>query len=144
MSSSNIPESIRQRVRESFNDRCAYCLSSQRYSNARFEVEHITPRSLGGSDDEPNLCLSCRLCNSYKSAKVEELDPVSLTVVPLFNPRLQSWQDHFQWTRDGTMIVGKTEIGRATVVALKLNNEISVMVRRNWVSVGWHPPIDPI
>ncbi|MBL8191805.1 MAG: HNH endonuclease [Acidobacteria bacterium] len=144
MSTRYISELIRQRVREAFDDRCAYCLSSQRYSNSKLEVEHIIPKALDGSDDESNLCLSCRLCNSFKGAQVDATDPVSLTAVPLFNPRTQTWLDHFQWSRDGVRIIGKTATGRATIVALQLNNDISVMVRRNWVSVGWHPPTDSI
>jgi hypothetical protein len=33
-------------------------------------------------------------------------------------------------------------VARATIVALNRNNPIIVDVRRYWVSVGWHPPID--
>lgn len=144
MSKVRIPESVRQRVRKAFNDRCAYCLSSQRYSNSRLAVEHITPKAIGGGEDEVNLCLSCRLCNLYKGTQVEATDPISLMVVPLFNPRTQVWLEHFQWNRDGTRVIGKTAVGRATVEALRLNNETSVTVRQNWVSVGWHPPTDLI
>jgi hypothetical protein len=61
-------------------------------------------------------------------------------LVPLFNPRRQSWSEHFVWSDDGTRILGKTPIGRATIVALQLNNLISVVVRRHWVPAGWHPP----
>ena len=34
-----------------------------------------------------------------------------------------------------------TPCGRATVMALQMNNLIAVMVRREWVAAGWHPPI---
>ena len=37
-------------------------------------------------------------------------------------------------------IVGLTAIGRATVEALKMNNEFIVPARRHWVEAGWHPP----
>jgi hypothetical protein len=63
-------------------------------------------------------------------------------MVGLFNPRVQAWSDHFKWSQDGAIIVGLTPVGRATVEALRLNNEIAVEVRRNWVLVGWHPPSD--
>jgi 5-methylcytosine-specific restriction endonuclease McrA len=43
---------------------------------------------------------------------------------------------------DGTHILGRTPCGRATVLALRLNNMIAVTVRRQWTSVGWHPPSD--
>ncbi len=38
-------------------------------------------------------------------------------------------------------IIGKTPCGRATVIALQLNNWIAVMVRREWIAAGWHPPV---
>jgi hypothetical protein len=43
---------------------------------------------------------------------------------------------------DGTRIIGLTACGRATALALQLNNVIAVMVRREWVAAGWHPPAD--
>jgi hypothetical protein len=58
----------------------------------------------------------------------------------LFNPRLQRWTPHFTWSEDGTKVIGRTACGRATVGALRLNNAIAVMVRREWVAAGWHPP----
>jgi hypothetical protein len=35
-----------------------------------------------------------------------------------------------------------TPVGRATVVALRLNNEYVVPSRRVWGAAGWHPPAD--
>jgi hypothetical protein len=61
--------------------------------------------------------------------------------VPLFNPRTQSWFDHFAWASDGIRIVGKTPIGRATVVALRRGDDPDALVVRSWwVLAGWHPP----
>jgi|FrelakmetLWP11LW_1041352.scaffolds.fasta_scaffold104923_1 uncharacterized phosphosugar-binding protein len=37
-------------------------------------------------------------------------------------------------------IIGITACGRATIVALRLNNNLAVIVRKNWVQAGWHPP----
>jgi len=104
------------------------------------EVEHLLPRFKGGSDAEENLWLACRLCNGYKAAQTHTVDPVSGESVDLFNPRDQSWNVHFKWSDSGTHILGLTPAGRATVIALQLNNSISLMVRREWVSAGWHPP----
>jgi hypothetical protein len=58
----------------------------------------------------------------------------------MFNPRKQRWHRHFYWSRDGTKVFGRTICGRATVEALRLNNEIALVVRQNWVKAGWHPP----
>jgi hypothetical protein len=60
----------------------------------------------------------------------------------LFNPRRQLWREHFVWSGDGTQIIGLTACGRATVLALKMNNDDIVAARRLWVSVGWHPPAE--
>jgi hypothetical protein len=104
------------------------------------EIEHIIPQAQGGSDGEENLWLACRLCNNYKNAQTDGLDPETGHRVSLFNPRRQRWSDHFTWSEDGTRILGRTPCGRSTVVCLQLNNIIAVVVRREWVSAGWHPP----
>jgi hypothetical protein len=49
---------------------------------------------------------------------------------------------HFAWADNGTHIAGLTATGRATVLALQLNNPYAVTVREAWVSAGWHPPTE--
>ena len=60
----------------------------------------------------------------------------------VFIPRRQRWSRHFEWSEDGTRSIGRTACGRATVIALQLNHVMAVMVRREWVAAGWHPPED--
>lgn len=103
-------------------------------------IDHIIPSSAGGSDTEENLCLACRRCNEFKGSQIHARDPEIGQTVRLFNPRQQEWDEHFQWSRDGTEIIGKTACGRATTIALKMNNPEIVVARRLWVSVGWWPP----
>ena len=86
--------------------------------------------------------LSCRMCNCFKAGQTDGLDPVSQQRVALFDPRRQHWLDHFNWSNDGTHVVGTTPNGRATALALQINNPIAVTVRRIWVSAGWHPRKD--
>ncbi len=140
MSLTDVPASLRQRIREAARDRYGYCLSSQRYVMGKLEIEHIIPRTRGGSDDESNLWLSCSLCNRHKGSQTTGVDPLDGASVALFNPRAQIWREHFRWSSDGTLILGVTPIGRATVEVLRLNNELAIEVRRNWVLAGWHPP----
>jgi hypothetical protein len=110
---------------------------------ARLQIEHILPRSGGGTSDEANLWLSCPLCNNYKGDLKTAEDPETGKVVPLFNPRLQDWHEHFRWTADGLRIVGRTAGGRATVAALHLSDDPDALeVRSYWVLAGWHPPED--
>ena len=141
--SSYISEEVRARVRIAAGDRCGYCRSPQPLVLGPLEVEHIIPSGRGGSDEETNLWLACRMCNNFKGVQTHGLDPVSGQRVRLFNPRRQRWSRHFIWSADGTQIQGRTASGRATVVALQLNNVIAVTVRRAWVSAGWHPPVEP-
>ncbi len=84
--------------------------------------------------------MACELCNQYKWTKTTGLDPETGSNVAIFNPRKQKWEKHFSWSEDGTRIIGLTACGRATVIALKLNNSLALTVRRNWVRAGWHPP----
>jgi hypothetical protein len=135
-----ISETLRQRVREAAHDRCGYCLSPQRFVLGTLEIEHLTPRVKGGSNEEDNLWLSCSLCNRYKAAQISAPDPLNGNIERIFNPRHDSWRTHFRWSVDGVKVEGLTLIGRATIEALKLNNELAVEVRRNWVRAGWHPP----
>jgi len=135
-----IPEDVRARVRAAAGDRCGYCRSHQRYVLGLLEIEHIIPTARGGGDDEANLWLACRLCNGFKGAQTHAVDPLTGRRVRLFNPRRQRWTRHFRWSADGTDIQGRTVTGRATVIALQINNPIARLVRSAWVAAGWHPP----
>ena len=139
MSKTGGRESIRDRVRRQAGNRCGYCRSRQEYVFAPLEIEHIVPVARGGGDEESNLWLACRLCNSYKGAQVEGIDPLTGKREPLFNPRTQQWGEHFLWDESGTKVEGLTPCGRATIQALQLNNILAVTVRRAWVQAGWHP-----
>lgn len=135
-----LSESLRQRVRERAKNRCEYCLSHQDYIMGRLQIDHIQPLAKGGANTEDNLCLACELCNQYKWTQTEAIDLESEELVSLFNPRNQEWKEHFTWNQEGTEIMGITACGRATIVALRLNNNLAVIVRKNWVKAGWHPP----
>jgi len=139
---SQISEAVRMRVRADANHQCGYCRSLQQYVLGMLEIEHIIPKAAGGSDDEDNLWLACRLCNVYKGTQTHAKDPVTNRKVKLFNPRQQQWKRHFAWTNDGSFISGLTATGRATVLALQLNNPYAIMVRQAWISAGWHPPTE--
>jgi hypothetical protein len=108
---------------------------------ARLEIEHIIPRTSGGSSDEQNLWLSCPLCNRAKGARISGIDPLTGASEALFNPRTQRWSEHFAWSSDGLRIVGLTATGRATVAALHLDDDPdAIAVRGYWIIAGWHPP----
>ncbi|HEY7709319.1 MAG TPA: HNH endonuclease [Candidatus Entotheonella sp.] len=137
---SDIPEATQRRVRERAGNRCEYCLSHQDYVMGRLQIDHIQPVAKGGSDDDDNLCLACELCNQHKWTKTHGVDSDTGQEVALFHPRQQRWSDHFAWRAEGAELSGLTACGRATISALSLNNPLAVIVRRNWIKAGWHPP----
>jgi 5-methylcytosine-specific restriction endonuclease McrA len=53
---------VRQYLLEKWGRRCAYCDAE----NVPLEVEHIVPKSKGGTNRVSNLTLSCRSCNLEK------------------------------------------------------------------------------
>lgn len=140
-----IPEARRRRVRKTAGNRCGYCLSPQHLVLVPLEIEHIIPLSKGGTNDESNLWLACANCNRHKGSRTTAIDSDSGEVVSLFNPRLEKWDEHFQWSSDGLTIIGKTKVGRATVLALGLNQDADViLVRSYWIQAGWHPPTSSV
>jgi hypothetical protein len=73
----------------------------------------------GGDDDPSNLALACQHCNFHKGPNLTGIDPESGNITPLFHPRNEGWEAHFE-LRDVT-IVGLTPVGRATVQVLNMN-----------------------
>ena len=74
-------------IAERAANRCEYCRAPELVFNDLFEVEHIVPVSIGGSDDTANLGLACRSCNKYKGDFQAGTDPNTLANVRLFQPR---------------------------------------------------------
>ena len=136
----DLPDNLRDEIRRRAKGRCEYCQTSERVSGTRCEVDHITPRSLGGAAESANLCLACVACNGHKATRTSAADPQTSATVPLFHPRRDRWDDHFAWSAEGTEIVGRTPQGRATALALQMNDSLIVAARALWVSIGVHPP----
>ena len=60
---------VREYLLEKWNRTCAYCGAQ----NVPLEIDHVIPKSIGGSDRVSNLVLSCRPCNQAKGNRpVEE------------------------------------------------------------------------
>lgn len=140
MSSGRVPRALAELVRSRADARCEYCRVSEWLSGQVCHIDHIVPVVHGGETVAGNLCLACAACNSAKLDKTEAIDPVTLEIVPLFNPRTQEWSEHFHWSEDGIYVVGNTVSGRATVEALHMNRSLALAARTVWRSVGVHPP----
>jgi hypothetical protein len=98
------------------------------------------PRQAGGKTVAENLALSCSGCNGHKYSRTQYRDPQTGQVFELFNPRQQSWSDHFAWDESLTRMIGKTPCGRATIEALLPNRQGVVKLRQLLVSAKLHPP----
>ena len=141
---------LRSQVRQQANYLCEYCHSSEEASTSQFTIDHLQPKSLGGSDTLPNLALACHRCNTRRYNFVTGIDPKTKRIVPLFNPRKDRWDQHFCWSQDCLCILGTSNTGRATCKRLDMNDEAHdegaiIKARRLWICGGWHPPQeDPI
>jgi len=121
---------IKRAVIERANSCCEYCGTPSRYGSDPLSVEHVVPRTRGGSDDADNLAAACQGCNNSKYVATHAADPATGNIVPLYHPRRDNWTDHFAWNEDLTIMLGRTATGRATVERLRLNRPGVVNLRR--------------
>ena len=135
---SGIPAALRRLVVHRAEGRCEYCGLAQVGQEATFHNDHIIPVSTGGPTVESNLALACTSCSLRKEARRSATDPLTKRKVPLFQPRRQSWFDHFRW--DDVVVIGLTAIGRATVAALQMNRPSILVIREEEAERGRHPP----
>jgi 5-methylcytosine-specific restriction endonuclease McrA len=127
---SEISDPLRAAVVERADSMCEYCRLPTQGQVAWFPVDHIIPRSKGGKTELKNLALSCPRCNGHKWTHMTDTDPVTGDEIPLFNPRIQAWEDHFTWSPDTAhTIEGTTPCGRATIERLKMNHPQMVEIR---------------
>jgi hypothetical protein len=141
MSEPRLSAALRRAVAERARQRFEYCQLGDEFSASPFCVEHILPAVSGGPSTFKNLAFSCAGCNAHKSDKTSAFDPVTSEPAALFHPRRDAWERHFAWSVDGLLIVGLTPLGRATVVALKLNRDGLVNLRRILIAAQEHPPV---
>jgi hypothetical protein len=119
---------LRDLVCRRAGNRCEYCqLRQEHLPFTTFHVEHIIPRKHGGDDDPHNLALACDRCNAHKGSNLTGIDPDTGVIVPLFNPRLHRWEDHFVLA--DVTIVGLTAMGRTTVRVLNMNDSRRLRLR---------------
>jgi hypothetical protein len=53
---------------------------------------------------------------------------------------VEAWDEHFTWSADLARVEGLSAVGRATVVALRMNRPAIITARSRWAEAGWHPP----
>lgn len=122
-----VPELLRQAVIQRAGGRCEYCLLSQLAQEATFHVDHVVPQSADGPTKQENLALACVTCSLCKGARQTALDPQTKQEVPFFNPRSDTWREHFRI--EAAVLIGLTANGRATIEALRMNRPRIVATR---------------
>lgn len=130
--------SLTVKVRDRANGRCEYCQMSSTLQGGEFHIEHIVPRSRGGTDSFENLGLACPSCNLSRSDRVALKLPDSAMSVPVFHPRRDRWSEHF--TFSGHTLVGLTPTGRAIIAEFDLNSSRRLFIRTVEEMLGLFPP----
>lgn len=132
-----ISETLRAFVAERAAHRCEYCRIPERFSNFRFQVDHIISRKHRGATKADNLAYTCPLCNGSKGSDLGTFLTGQKRLVRFFNPRTDNWFDHFE-AKNG-VIFAKTRVGAATVKILGLNYADDVVQRQLLTSIGLWP-----
>jgi hypothetical protein len=129
---------LEQLVRHRAKDACEYCRLPQRFSRLTFPVDHVIAQQHGGPTIEDNLALACGFCNSHKGPNIAGIDPRTKQLTRLFHPRRDVWGEHFRW--EGSVIVGLTDVARATISVLAINHPFQTAIRNTLIDEGVFPP----
>ena len=114
-------------VWERAHRRCEYCHMPASSYVGSFHVDHIIARQHGGEGTLENLALACLHCNQRKGPNIAGRDPETGEIVPLFHPRRDLWDEHFQW--NGADLIGRTKSDRSTIRVLAINDPAFRAVR---------------
>ncbi len=125
---------LRRLIRERANFRCEYCHLPEEVAELRFQADHIVAEKHGGVSLAENLCWACFRCNSHKGPNLAGLDVKTGQMARLFNPRTDTWKEHFIWS--GPKLIGRTPVGRVTINVLSINRMETVLVRRSLLAEG--------
>jgi hypothetical protein len=127
-------QAMEQRLRVIAGDRCEYCRMPQSASRLPHVLDHIIARQHGGKTEFDNLALCCGRCNQFKGPNIAGIDPQTSQLIRLFDPRSDSWTDHFRY--ESGALVGQTPIGRATIAVLSINSPLRIAGRRVLIGKG--------
>ena len=124
-----------QQVRERARERCEYCHVPVFAYDTPFQVDHVIAKQHRGATELSNLALACYHCNQHKGPNIASLDPPGTgELVRLLNPRTDAWHHHLEW--QGGLLIGRTPVGRATILVLNMNDPAAVAVRASLMTEG--------
>ena len=131
----HISKALRKQIQDRANDCCEYCRKPNKISTYSYHIDHIIPLKHQGTSDSDNLAWSCFDCNVSKGRDIASYDDNATDLIPLFNPRKQLWEDHFN-IRDTGQIIPLSAIGRVTVRVLDINAIDRVNTRNRLMQLG--------
>jgi hypothetical protein len=67
------------------------------------------------------------------------LDDEGVAGRPLFNPRKDRWDEHFEFDSATLHLKGKTAQGKGTINRLRMNYPLQIEARRLWVGLEIYP-----
>jgi hypothetical protein len=136
-----MPVAYWKRVWERAGGQCEYCRIPQELDIQPFQLDHIRPQKHAGRTTPANLALSCLPCNSFKGPNIAGYDPETDRIEPLFDPRNEDWNAHFEW--EGPYLRGKSPMGRVTVEVMRINLPERVEHRRLLTEIHCFPYREP-
>ncbi|MFN0122317.1 MAG: HNH endonuclease [Blastocatellia bacterium] len=104
-------------------------------------IDHLIPRKHGGQTVLDNLAFACAECNLRKGTDFATIDPHTLKITLLFNPRHHVWREHFRLI--GARIEALTPIGEKTATLLQFNRDRRLLEREALIIDGHYPMISP-
>jgi hypothetical protein len=125
---------LQQLVRERAGNACEYCQLPQQFSRLTFSVDHVIARQHQGLTIESNLAMACPFCNGHKGPNIAGIDSRTNQMTRLFHPRRDVWSEHFRW--NGAVVVGLSDIARATIAVLAINHAAQVAIRSTLIEEG--------
>lgn len=137
MSLTPVSAELRQLVADRADNICEYCLIAERHGLWGCQIDHIIAEKHQGPTIESNLAYACAPCNQAKGSDISSVDWETGKLVPLFNPRLDRWRDHFRLHLP--YIVGVTPVGIVTARILKFNSSDRLLERDELVEAGAYP-----
>ena len=144
MSTTYISAELRRQVTARAEDLCEYCLIHADDTFLGCEVDHIISEKHGGATEAENLALACLVCNRNKGSDIASLVPGLDTLARFFNPRTDSWREHFRLDNDGVTIASITEIGEVTARILGFNSRERLLERQALQIAGRFPTIEAL
>jgi len=130
-----VPDALRKQVADRAKLRCEYCRLHEDHTYFTHEIDHIYAEKHGGDTVEANLCLACMDCNRHKGSDLCSLDPRTGSIVALFHPRRDKWDEHFTMATTG-MIEPITATARVTERVLRFNRVDLVADRARLIALG--------